>query len=132
MCIDFGERRCGIAVTDPLRIIVNGLDTVETGQLMKFITDYNAQEGIEKIIFGWPLHKDGGESFINENIRRLKEALQRRLPGLVFDYVLEDFSSQQAKEIILKSGVKKKKRREKGLIDKTAAVILLQKYLGHL
>lgn len=132
LCIDYGLRRCGIAVTDPFQIIVSGLDTIETDKLMLFLENYIPIENVEKVVIGLPIHKDGNFTDIKPNIDRLALALQEKFPKLIIDFGDEQFSSVHAKQIIIDSGIKKQKRRDKALVDKISAVVILQRYLKHI
>lgn len=132
MGIDFGLKRTGISVTDPLQIIVSGLPTVETTQLYDYLNDYFIKEVVEKVVIGLPTHKDGNVTHLFPHIEKLRKHIETSHQHIVVDYADEDFTSQQAKEIIIKSGVKKSKRQDKSLTDKISAVLILQKYLRHI
>jgi putative Holliday junction resolvase len=132
LCIDFGLKRCGIAVTDPYQIIVTGLDTVETPKLMSFLEQYLVAEKVEKVVVGLPIHKDGNFTYIKSDIDLLVSKIKGKFPDLPIDFGDEQFSSVHAKQIIIDSGVKKEKRKDKALVDKISAVIILQRYLKHI
>lgn len=132
MGLDFGAKRTGIAVTDPLQIVVNGLDTIETQQLRPFLNHYLKTEVVEKIVIGLPTHKDGNFTYLKPAIDELAAFISKTFPSVLIDFADESFSSVQSKEIILMSGVKKSKRQDKALVDKVSAVLILQKYLGHI
>jgi len=132
LSIDYGLKRCGIAVTDPLQIIVSGLDTVETDKLINFLMNYFSSENVEKVVIGLPVHKDGNFTNLKVDIDKLAEKIKHLYPEKTVDFGDEQFSSVQAKQIILDSGVKKQKRRDKALIDKISAVVILQRYLKHI
>jgi putative Holliday junction resolvase len=132
LCIDYGLKRCGIAVTDPLQIIVNGLTTVETDKLKDFLMQYLAAEKVEKIVIGLPTHKDGNFTDIKPKIDSIAEMIKNLWPTLKVDFADERFSSVHAKQVIFNSGVNKKKRQDKALVDKISAVIILQRYLKHI
>lgn len=127
--IDYGAKRTGLAVTDPLQIIVSGLDTVATSTLLEYLKTYLHQEEVEAIVIGEPLHKDGNPTQLHASIVELSKKLKKLFPEV--EVVLHDeyYSSARAKEIIFQSGAKKKKRRDKGLVDKVAAGLILQDYL---
>lgn len=131
LSIDYGEKRTGIAITDPLQIIANGLDTIETHSIHQWLKQYMSQEEVETIIIGYPTHADGTPTKICNKIDELSKHIRKNYKNIKVQYVDESFSSKEAKNIILQSGVKKKKRREKGLVDKVAAVLLLQEYLEY-
>lgn len=129
LAIDYGTKRTGLAVTDPLRIIATGLTTVATAELWTFLPDYFAREEVGRVVVGEPRHADGTPTKIMPEIVGLVRKLTKLFPDL--EVVLHDeaFSSVAAREAILGSGVGRKKRREKGLVDKMAAVLILQDYL---
>jgi putative holliday junction resolvase len=132
MGIDFGQKRTGISVTDSLQLIVNGLDTVETKYLMPFLSDYFKKEAVEKIVFGLPVHKDGNFTYLKKDIDSIVNMLTQSYPLMAIDYIDESYTSIESKAIILQSGIKKKKRQDKALVDKISAILILQKYLGHI
>mgnify|MGYP000096549731 CR=1 FL=1 len=129
MAIDYGTKRTGIAVTDPLQIIANGLDTVETNQLLEYLEAYFQEEEVETVVVGEPQHADGTPTYLEPHIIGFIRKLKKQQPEMNIVRQDERFTSVMAKEALLESGLKKKKRREKGLIDKMAATILLQEYL---
>lgn len=132
VCIDYGNRRCGIAVTDPLQIIVNGLTAVETPKLYDFLSQYILVENVEKIVFGLPVHKDGNFTALEPVIRKFASKLKSEFPDVGIDFADEQFSSVDAKDMIMRSGIPQKKRRDKSLTDQVSAVIILQRYLNHI
>jgi putative Holliday junction resolvase len=129
LSIDYGQKRTGVAVTDPLQIIANGLETVATVDLQDWLFNYIATETVEEVVIGYPTHLDGTPTALVPTIEKLKETLLKQFPALTVSYVDERFTSYEAKQIILKSGARKKKRRDKGLVDKISAVLILQNYL---
>lgn len=131
LAIDYGMKRCGIAVTDPLQLIATALDTIDTPLLESYILKYCSAEPVEKIIFGLPTHADGNDTSLTPIIRTFQEKLQKLLPAISFDFQDEAFSSSKAKDTIFSLGIKKKQRRDKRLVDKISSVIILQEYLGH-
>lgn len=132
ICIDYGSKRCGIAVTDPLQIIVQGLETVSTPDLFDFIRNYVQKEQIEKMFVGMPIHKDGTETYLAADIRKFVTKINADYPEIPVIEIDEQFTSVRAKSILIEGGVKKKDRRDKAEIDKVSAVIMLQQYLGHI
>lgn len=132
LSIDFGKMRCGIAATDPLQIIVTPVDTIATSELHEFLKAYFLKEEVEEVVFGWPTHKDGNPTSITADIIRLKEWCEKHYSQKKYSFMDESFSSSHAKEIILQSGANKKKRRDKSLVDRISAVIILQRYLNHI
>ncbi len=129
LAIDYGLQRVGLAVTDPLQLIANGLDTVSTSEVVDYLKSYLEAEAVETFVVGYPLHEDGSPAQIAPQIDEFIEQLRQLFPAI--DIVLEDerYTSQEAKKIILASGVPKKKRRDKGLVDKVSAVLILQAYM---
>ena len=130
LSIDFGKKRTGIAVTDPLQIIANGLVTVATSKLFDFLKDYIAKEEVERIVIGRPVQLNGQPS---ENLARVGQFVNRwkkEIPHIPIEYYDERFTSLLAQQTILASGVKKKTRKEdKGLVDEISATIILQDYM---
>ena len=129
LSIDYGTKRTGIAVSDPLQIIATGLDTVPTHQLMAFLKNYMQEEDVETIVVGEPFQPDGTPSQISHLILGFVRQLRKEFPDINIERVDESYSSEEAKAIIFRSGAKKKKRREKGLVDKISAVLILQDFL---
>ena len=132
LSIDYGRKRCGIAATDPLQIIVSAIDTVSTHLLLDFLISYMNEEEVEKIVFGKPTHADGNETFLMDDIRNFITKLEKQFANIKIDFQDESFTSFEAKNIIRMSGAKKKKRQNKELVDRVSAVIILQKYLKHI
>jgi putative holliday junction resolvase len=129
MAIDYGTKRTGVAVSDPLQIIANGLDTVPTGEIFEFLEKYLRQEEVETIVVGEPFHPDGNPSQIAHLVADFVKKLRNLFPGLEVITHDESFTSDEARRIIIQSGARKKKRRDKSLIDKVSAVLILQDYL---
>ncbi len=129
MAIDFGTKRCGLAVTDPLQLIPTGLDAVRTEDLLPFLQDYLACEEVETIVLGEPLHTDGQPSRIHHLVIGLFRKLKKLFPSVNVKLQDEGFSSVAAREVIRQSGVRRKKRRDKALLDKVSAVMILKDYL---
>lgn len=130
--IDYGTKRCGLAATDPLQIAVNGLTTINTPNLLDFVLAYCRDNEVEKIVLGLPLFADGGFTELSLQVKEFESKLIKLLPSVKIDTYNERGSSKEAFDLILKSGIKRKKRRNKALLDQMSAVIILQKYLGHL
>ena len=128
LAIDYGTKRTGLAVTDPLQIIASGLETVATHQLLVYLQKYLDAEEVETILIGEPKHLDGNPTKLVPEIKALGRKIEKlyAVPVIFRD---ERYTSEMAKEVILKSGIKKKKRRDKSLVDKVAAAIILQEYL---
>ena len=132
MGIDYGMKKCGIAVTDPMQIIVSPLKTVKTSSLLSYLKIYFSEESVDKIVFGYPTHKDGKPTYVVDLIETFKVSLLKQFPNLIVDFQNENFTSLQAKEIMIKSGLSKKQRQDKSRIDKLSAVLILQRYLNHI
>lgn len=129
MAVDYGGKRCGIAVTDPQRIIASGLDTVHPNELIPFIQEYAKREPLDLLVVGLPYRMDGSLSPIAEQIKGFLDKLSKAIPELAIDGIDESYSSQQAVQALIQSGVPKKKRRQKELVDKVSATLILQRYM---
>ena len=129
LAIDFGTKRTGIAVTDELQLIASGLTTVATGELLPFLKKYVIEEDVEKILIGEPKRMDNTPSDVEEHIQKFIEQLQIALPQYVIERVDERFTSKMAFQTMIDSGLKKKQRQNKALIDEISATIILQEYL---
>ena len=130
--IDYGIKKCGIAVTDPLQIIVNPLKTIKTSSLPAYLKLYFEEEEVEEVVIGMPTHADGNPTYLVPHIHLFAEKLRKANDHLKISYQDESFSSVMAKEIMLKSGYTKKQRQDKTKLDKISAVIILQRYLKHI
>lgn len=129
MAIDYGRKRTGIAVTDPLQIIATGLTTVDTHMALVFLRDYLSREAVETIIVGEPLNLDDTDTHATAGAREFAKKLKRHFPQVQIEMVDERFTSKMATDAIREMGMKKKDRREKGVVDVVAATILLQEYM---
>ncbi len=129
LAIDFGLKRTGIAVTDPLKIIASGLTTVPTAEVMAFLEKYCSEEEVERFVVGLPLHPDGNPAQIAAQADLFAEQLQKKFPDQPVARQDERYTSFEAKRIILQSGAKKQKRRDKALVDKVAAALILEQYM---
>lgn len=129
LAIDYGTKRVGIAVSDPMQIIATGLDTVLTTKLFDFLEKYISQEEVEIMVIGMPLHLDGQPAQIADKVSAFIKKFKTKFPSIPVETRDERFTSEDAKQIILQSGAKKKKRRDKSLVDKVAAVLILQDYM---
>lgn len=127
--IDYGRKRTGIAVTDPMQIIANGLTTVSTHQLMDFLLNYIKQEPVERIIIGHPKQMNNEDSENMKNIIPFMNRLKKLLPDMPVELVDERFTSVLAHQAMLAGGLKKKDRQNKALVDEISATIILQSYL---
>lgn len=128
--VDYGKKRTGLAVTDPLQIIANGLATVSTSELFDYLKSYVQKEQVERIIIGKPMQTNGQPS---ENLARVEQFVNRwrkAVPNIPVEYYDERFTSVLAHKAILDSGIGKKARREnKGLVDEVSATIILQDWM---
>jgi len=129
LAIDFGRKRTGIAVTDPLRMIANSLDTVPTHELLDYLEKYINKEAVDGIVIGLPTQMNGEESESMQYIRPFAVQLQQKFPEIELIYVDERFTSVLAHQTMLEGGLKKKDRQNKALVDKISATIILQSYL---
>lgn len=129
LSIDYGLKRTGIAVTDPLQIIATGLTTVESKQLIPFLKNYFAKETVEKIIIGWPTNWDDSATHATPLVEKCIKDLQKNFPAMPIQKVDERYTSKMAKDAMLEMGLKKMERRNKALVDEIAATIMLQEYL---
>ena len=131
LAIDYGQKRCGVAVTDPLQITPGGLGTHPTHQLLAFVTDYVQRESVERIIIGYPRQMNNEESASMKYIRPFVEKLRKALPSVPIEVIkMRRFTSTLAQRAIREAGIGKKRReQDKGLVDEVSAVIILQSYL---
>ena len=129
LSIDYGLKRTGLAVTDPLKIIATGLTTVESRQLMPFLRDYFSKEEVELIIIGEPKNWDDSDTHATPLVEKCIKDLQKNFPNIPIKKVDERYTSKMAKDAMLEMGLKKAQRRNKKLVDEIAATIMLQEYL---
>lgn len=131
--VDFGLKRTGLSATDPMQIIVQGLDTVETDQLDAFLKKYLAHEEVDAIVVGYPF-LDGvwGDTKFRKALDAFIESIKKNFPLIPVKLHDERYTSFTAKEIIRQSGKRKSQREDKALVDKTSAIVILQEYLGHI
>ena len=129
LAIDYGLKRTGIAVTDPLRIIATGLLTIETSNLLHFIKEYCSKEKVDIFVLGYPLNLDGSPTHGTEPVQRFRKKLENEFPVIPVYYEDERYTSKLAVEAMVQGGVRKKHRSDKSLIDKVSATIILQAYL---
>jgi putative Holliday junction resolvase len=129
LAIDYGKKRVGIAITDALQIIASGLTTVETPKIFEFLQKLFVQEHIVKVLIGEPKQMNGQPSESAEMINAFVEKFKSNFPTIDVVRVDERFTSKMAQQSMLQSGLKKKQRQNKALVDEIAATILLQDYL---
>lgn len=130
LAIDYGRKRCGIAVSDPLRICANGLPTLRTCDLMAFLKDYCSRETVDRIVVGLPLTLRGEPSESNRYIEPFLNRLAREMPQMAVERFDERFTSAIAHREMALAGLRKSVREQKELADKTAAVIILTDWLN--
>lgn len=129
LAIDYGTKRVGLAVTDPLQIIASPLDTVHSKDVIKYLKDYDANEGIEELVLGMPKKLDGTDTNATRHVQQFHKHLKKQFPEKPVYLHDERFTSKIALDAMIASGSKKKDRREKGNIDKVSAAVILQSYL---
>jgi putative Holliday junction resolvase len=129
ICIDYGGKRCGLAVTDPLQIIATALTTVATKELYTYLAAYFAKEPVELILIGQPLNLDDTPTHATPLVKKAIVELGKKFPSIPIQTVDERFSSKNAVRAMVEMGMKKKDRQDKKNVDQIAATILLQEYL---
>jgi len=130
LSIDYGLKRTGLAVTDPLRIIATGLTTVESNQLISFLKNYFLKEEVELILIGEPKNMDDSDTHATPLVEKCIKDLQKNFPSVPVKKVDERFTSKMARQSMIDMGMKKKQRQNKALVDEIAATIMLQEYLN--
>ena len=130
IALDYGKKRTGIAVSDPLQIIASALDTVDSGELIGYLKKYIAAEPVEKIIIGYPLNMDDSPTDATPLVEKFIVKFSNVFPQIPVEKVDERMTSKMASQQIALMGLKKKDREKKELIDAVAAVIMLQEYMG--
>ena len=129
LAIDYGRKRTGLAVTDPLRIIATALETVPSHTLLSFLKAYTQKETVDEFVIGMPKTLKNEDSEIAPLVRNFIEVLKNNFPGKPIHEVDERFTSRIAQRTMIEGGMKKKDRQEKGNVDKISATIILQSYL---
>lgn len=132
LSIDYGKRRTGLAVTDPMQIIAGGLTTVDTKELLTFLKDYTSREAVEAIVVGLPTQPNGQPSENQARVRSFTGELRKALPDIKVEFYDERFTSVMAHQTMLDSGIGRKRRQDKALVDEISATIILQDYLDHI
>lgn len=132
MAIDYGGKRTGLAVTDPLQIIANGLTTVDTKELFPFLKNYFSKEQVELVIVGDPKNWDESDTHATPLVKKFIEKFKKDFPAIPLLTVDERYTSKMAKQAMLDMGMKKKQRQNKKLVDEIAATIILQEYMERL
>lgn len=129
LCLDYGAKRTGIAVTDPMQIIATALMTIDTKTLIPFLKDYFSKESVELILIGLPLNLDDTPTHGTPLVLAAIKQLQKNFPTMPVKTVDERYSSKNASRAMVEMGMKKKDRQIKANIDQVAATMLLQEYL---
>ncbi len=129
LAIDYGGKRTGIAVTDPLQIIATGLTTIDTKDFIPFLKEYFFKETVELVIIGEPKNWDESDTHATPLVKKAIERLKKEFPAMPLKTVDERYTSKMAKDAMLEMGMKKKDRRDKRNVDVIAATIMLQEYL---
>ena len=129
MALDYGKKRTGVAVTDPLKIVAASAQTIATSELMNYLTDYFAKNEVERVVVGMPRKMDGTPSENYQNIEKFLATFSKKFPQMPVVMHDERFTSVLAQRAMIEGGVKKMQRREKGLADTISASIILQSYL---
>ncbi len=132
LAIDYGRKRTGLAVTDVLRITANPLHTIETNQLIAWLTDYFAHEPVDEVVIGHPTQMNGQESESMNYIRPFMGVFKKTFPTIPITMYDERFTSVLAHRAMIDGGMKKKNRQDKAVVDKIAACIILEGYLDSL
>lgn len=127
--IDYGSRRIGLAVTDPSQMIASPLETYGIDEVFRFLYDYQAREEVEGFVVGLPTNSDGSDTDSTSGVRQFVKRLRKKFPQKAIHLQDERFTSKMALDAMIQGGMKKKKRREKGNIDKISAAIILQLFL---
>ena len=129
LCIDYGGKRTGIAVTDPLQIIATGLTTVDSKELIPFLKKYFLQEEVELIVIGEPKNLDDSDTHGTPLVKKAIKELEKEFPHIPIKTVDERFTSKMAKQAMIEMGMKKKDRRDKRTVDEIAATMMLQEFM---
>lgn len=129
LCIDYGGKRTGLAVTDPLQIIASALTTIESKTLIPFLKDYFSKEQVELILIGEPKNWDDSDTHATPLVERCIKELHKHFPTIPVKKVDERYTSKLASQAMIQMGMKKKDRQKKGNVDQIAATIMLQEYL---
>lgn len=130
ICIDYGLKRTGLAVTDPLQIIATGLTTVNSPELIPFLKSYFAREQVELIVIGEPKNLDDSDTHATPLVHKIIKQFQKEFPQIPVTTVDERYTSKMAKDAMLQMGMKKKDRRNKKIVDEIAATIMLQEFMS--
>ncbi len=130
IAIDYGLKRCGLAVTDPFQIIATALETVPNSELVAYLKKYFVQEKVERIVLGMPVDLKGNDTDLTAAVREFLEVIKKEFPEQKIHLIDERFTSKIALQSMIQSGTTKKDRREKGNIDKVSATLILQDFMS--
>ena len=129
LAIDYGRKRVGIAVSDPMKMIANGLTTIHPNEIFDFLKDYLSKENVEVVVVGYPKQMNNQASEAVRYVNPFLKNLQKHFPHLSVEIEDERFTSKMAQQAMIDGGMKKKKRQDKANVDKISATIILQSYL---
>ncbi|WP_207494164.1 Holliday junction resolvase RuvX [Aridibaculum aurantiacum] len=129
LSIDYGSKRTGLAVTDPMQIIATGLAGLHTKDLEQFLKDYFSKEQVERVIIGHPTNWDDSDTHATPLVQAFINRFVKVFPNIPIEKVDERYTSKMAVQSMVESGMKKKKRQDKKMVDEIAAIIMLQEYL---
>ena len=132
IALDYGLKRTGIAVTDPLQIIASALTTIESARIFTFLEEYLKKEQVELILIGDPRNLDDSPTDLTQDVQRIIGIMQRKFPSIPIKTIDERYSSIMASRAMVDMGMKKSRRREKGIVDQMAATMMLQEWLSKL
>jgi len=132
LCIDYGKKRTGIAITDPLKIIATALTTIETSSLINFLKKYFFEEEVELVLIGEPKNLDDSDTHATPLVKQFIQKFKKEFPLMKIETVDERYSSKMAVQSMIDMGMKKKDRQKKENVDQIAAAIMLQEYLNTL
>lgn len=130
LAIDYGLKRTGLAVSDPLQIIASGLTTVETPQLFNFLKEYFKKEQVERILIGEPKNLDDSDTHSTAAVQKVIERLKKEFPTIPVSTIDERYTSKMASRAMIDMGLRKKQRQNKALVDEIAATLMLQEFMG--
>ena len=129
LAIDYGKKRCGLAVSDPLQIIATGLETVDTKHVFSYIENYLKNEVVEQLVVGWPKNLNNSPADSASMVQQFINTLKRKFPAIPLTLIDERFTSKIAFQSMIDGGLKKKARQDKAMVDKISAVIILQSFM---
>lgn len=132
LAIDFGLKRAGLAISDDAKIFAFGLDTVDSNQLMDKLKELVVKEKVDTIVLGMPKRLNSEDSHISENVRLLKDAIEKEVAGVEVELYDERFTSKMASQSLHLAGASKKQQKQKELVDKVSATLILQSYIEYL